>query len=128
MGRAAEDLVLFGQSLGSPETGASVGPESAGVSGRCAQPPEQPCLVSGCVGFSGRRAGGVRLGGWDGVGSSPDGEIFEEVVVDVRGQAPLPERPGGCACLACLTGNVLGELLDAVCEPVEVGVGVWVLL
>ena len=62
------------------------------------------------------------------MGGSPNSEVAKQSVIDLRRQGSLPGRPVGCACLACLGGDVLDQLLDAVGEPVEVGVGVWVLL
>ncbi|WP_420747169.1 hypothetical protein ACQBAT_02660 [Ornithinimicrobium sp. Y1847] len=59
--------------------------------------------------------------------SSPDSEIAKQVVIDLGRQGPLPGRPGGRTCLACLAGDVLDQLLDPVSEPVQVLGRVWVV-
>lgn len=51
---------------------------------------------------------------------SPDGEVTNEVSVNVWPQGPLPRHPVGRSRLFGFVGDALDEFVDQVGEPVEV--------
>lgn len=54
------------------------------------------------------------------MGGTPEGEVDDEPVVDVRGQAPLPGHPVGRTRPPGFVGDALLEVVDPLGEPVEV--------
>lgn len=70
---------------------------------------------------------GVRLGRWDVVCAAPDGEVADDLVLDVGWQCPLLRRTLSGTSATCLIGDPILQLDDTLCELIEVVAGLGVV-